>query len=458
MSKKLKIFVFIESDFVIRNFIRSHAFDNLIETHDVHYVMPDPGFKRFVVETPLDLFKAPIHRVSIPEYRSLFWKWLFLADQMKPTLNRSVYERRKTYARMIGWKAELMLTAASLPVLNTLFRAYVRKRMAEYPCKELTDLLDAEKPDMLVHPSTFDGCYINDVIAEGKKRSIPSVLIMNSWDNPSLKRSSSGIADWVLVWAEQTKRHTHQFMKVPLDRVIKLGAAQFDLYQRPPAMTRDEFCAEHNIDPKNKIVLYAGSSRQANEIDELKQLDQRIENGELSNVTILYRPHPWGGGGRGGKDIIKTEWKNVVIENSMLSYLQRLSDGDKTPDTADYNRTHVILSSIDALISPFSTIILEGALHGKPVMCLMTDETENIKIRKNLIHFEEIFALETVPTAYQENDLVEEIQSLVDKSNDPKFRKALLKDMEFFVEYSKKPYDIALTEFIEHIVSEPSAT
>ncbi|MCR4378632.1 MAG: CDP-glycerol glycerophosphotransferase family protein [Rhodospirillales bacterium] len=456
MKQKLKILIFIESDFVIRNFLKAGAFDNLIEKHDVRYVMPSPEYKRFTVATPPDVFKAPIHRVDIPEDRVLMWVWLFLADQMRLTFNKSLRKRRSMYVYAAGSKAALLFTLAQLPILKTLFKRYVQKRLAESPCTELTNILDQEQPDINIHPSTFDGCYISDLIIEGKRRSIPTVILMNSWDNPSLKRSMAGVPDWITVWGEQTKQHTHHFMKTPLDRIIKLGAAQFEVFRNPPRITREQFCMEHGIDLRNKIVLYAGSSRNTNELAELKILDERIARGEISNISIVYRPHPWGnGGGPGGAEIINVQWKNIVIENSMREYLTRLSKGDKTPDTADYKRTHDILSAIDVLISPFSTIILEGALHGKPVMCLMTSKSKSIEVRKDLIHFQEMFSLATISEAYQDDDLIECIRDLIAKSDDPEFKTTILNDMKFFVETPGEPYHIALTEVIENIANYP---
>lgn len=453
MKHRLKILIFIESDFVIRNFLKSGAFNNLIAEHDVTYVMPSPSYKRFVAPFEPEIFTAPIQRVDVPEDRVLMWKWLFLRDQLRPSFNKFLRERRKTYAYMIGYKAAFLFTLAHVPGLTPIFNRYIKKRLAANPCHELENLLEQERPDILIHPSTFDGCYIDDLVKEGRKRSIPTLLIMNSWDNPSLKRSMAGIPDWVSVWGEQTKQHTHRFMNIPLERIAKLGAAQFEVFRHPPRISREDFCREHNIDHNKTLVLYAGSSRNTNEMAELKLLDEAIDRDELGNITMIYRPHPWGnGGGPGGKDIIHTKWKNICIENSMKQYLLRLSNGDKTPDTADYRRTHDILCSIDALISPFSTIILEGALHGKPVMCLMTNETENIKYRKNLVHFEEMFSLDSILVAHESSELKIGILDLVAKANDLDFKSNLIKEMKFFVEQSDKPYDIALTEFIETVI------
>ena len=58
-----------------------------------------------------------------------------------------------------------------------------------------------------------------------------------------------------------------KFMGMPKEKVIKFGAAQFDLYKKPPRISRDEFCKTHNINTSAKILLYAGSSKGINEFN-----------------------------------------------------------------------------------------------------------------------------------------------------------------------------------------------
>ena len=54
---------------------------------------------------------------------------------------------------------------------------------------------------------------------------------MNSWDNPSTKRSIVGNPDWLFVWGDQTKNHAIKYMNISKDKVIKFGAPQVENYQ-----------------------------------------------------------------------------------------------------------------------------------------------------------------------------------------------------------------------------------
>ena len=148
--------------------------------------------------------------------------------------------------------------------------------------------------DVLVHPTVFEGYFINDFILVGRRLGIPTIAIMNSWDNPSSKRSVIGVPDWVLVWGPQTRAHAVKYMGVAPERAVSFGAAQFDVFGRPARITREQFCAEYGIDAHKRILLYAGSSKGADEFEHLRMIEDAIDRGDLSDVAIVYRPHPGG--------------------------------------------------------------------------------------------------------------------------------------------------------------------
>ena len=456
-STKLKILVFLESDIVIRHFVNSGALKTLCETHDVRFVFPPTGYQRIrSTLEQLDL-AAPFEQVEIPDTRRKLWHQRYLVDNLRWKPGADFRELRRTFRRIVKWKAAIQLSLYGIPGIHGLYMFKTAKDMQAYPAKDFADLIKREEPDLLVHPSTFDGYFINDFIDQGKKQNIPTVLIMNSWDNPSVKRATSGKADWVIVWGQQTMNHTERFMDIPKERIIKLGAAQFSVYQNPPRISRDDFCQEHQIDPQRKILLYAGSSKLTNEFEHLVALDEAAANGTIEDCTIVYRPHPWGMGGHNGARIVDHQWEHVVIEASMQEYMDKIKSGDKAPYMADYARTHDVLSSIDALVSPLSTIILEGALHGKPVMCYLPPEDKGTQswlgsVRK-MVHFEDMYNSPFISMATNEGELVNKAQQLLTLSDDEDYKRSLLEAMKFFVETPTPNYPTALVATLESLAA-----
>ena len=46
-------------------------------------------------------------------------------------------------------------------------------------------------------------------------------------------------------------------------------------------------------------------------------------NGNFGNSLILYRPHPWGGGGnQEDRKIFEEKWQHVQIEDTMKKYME----------------------------------------------------------------------------------------------------------------------------------------
>jgi hypothetical protein len=458
--KKLKIVCMLESDPEIRNFLLSRSLEPLFAQHDVTLLLPPNGYERVKFDVASLNLPIPIRHVSIPAKRFTLWRRRYIFDQMRPRLSLRWWRIWSTWLGAIGWKAGVIYGLANLPGVRTIVDRTYDRRLKAVPAEEFAATIRELKPDILIHPSTFGGYFINDMIAEGKAQGIPTMLLMNSWDNPGTKRATSGKADWVAVWGEQTKRHTEFFMGIPSERILKLGAAQFEAYRPAPRLTRAEFRAEHGIAEDMPILLYAGSSRGRKEALHLKWLNEAIENGTLPRVTVLYRPHPWGIARDQAQEILDAGWKHVRIENSMRTFIEDTAAGRKPAGflMAEYARTHDILSSVDMVISPLSTMIVEGALHGLPAMCFYAQEEEGKSLWtrgvKKLPHFEEIFTSPVVLVCRNYPEFLPKVATLIGRAGDPEFRERIVKEMRYFAEFHPVSYGAAVLEHLDRLFPE----
>jgi len=464
MMKKLKIVCLVESDPEIRNFLLSKALEPLFQIHDVTLLLPDRAYKRIQFDVDSLNLPIPIRRVSIPEKRRSLWRRSFHFSQMRFPRDREWFNLWLAWWGMIGWKAAVLYTLGNLPGIGWLIRRRYEAKLRACPASDFSAAIHELMPDIIIHPSTFAGYFINDVISEGKVQGIPTMLLMNSWDNPSTKRATSGKADWVAVWGEQTLRHTHFYMGIPKERIVCLGAAQFEAYRPSPRITPEEFRREYCLPPEKKILLYAGSSRGKDEAKHLGWLEAAIEQGRLGDVAVVYRPHPWGFGQQQALDIVSSGWKHIHVEQSMRAFIQVLAEG-KRPGSflmAEYARTHDVLSSVDMLLSPLSTIILEGALHGKPVMCFYPKEEEKgslwMKTLKNLAHFEDIFRAPSVVVCTDYEKFLPSVEELCRRAGDKEFCDHIAREMAFFAVFHEKSYGDALLEHLDRVFPATGAT
>lgn len=454
----MNVLVFIEVDVVVRHFLHSRAFDDLGKHHKLTFVFPELGNKR-MGDTDLSSLQAPGRMVRLPVHqeRRRLWKRLFQVSLFKPSFSAQAIAMRRLYGSALGWKASLQYALLGLPGIFHWFDRLTRFMIRRRPYVNLEALIDQEKPDVIIHPCVLEGSYLNDLIDVRQRRSIPLIVIMNSWDNPSTKRAMVGNPDWLLVWGEQTQWHAVEFAQMPLARTIKFGAAQFDVYRTPPRIERDAFCRLNGLDPARQILLYAGSSKGTDEIAHLSALDRAIEAGQLGATTVLYRPHPWGSGGRNGHLLLDNVWRNVRIESSMKNYLEKVRSGFSGKYLPDYRDTHDVLSCVDAVISPLSTIILEAALHEKPVMCFLPldDKSEHFRRDLELTHFHQMFDVPEIVVAKGEQNLIRQTQKLLQQVGDRACMSRLKNAMNFFVEPFDHAYSMRLRRFVEEVKTCP---
>lgn len=451
----MKILIFIEHDIMIRHFINSRVFVDLIKKHDVKFIFPEPESTRISCNiNTLELGTAYRH-LPIHQKRQETWGKLAVTDDLRWRPGRQFRAIRKLRRATNGLKGTITYSTLALPVIYQCFKWWAMQQIEKTPNTQLEDLLNEEKPDLILHPTVLAGVYINDLVDTTHKRGIPLALIMNSWDNPSSKKAMTGTPDWLLVWGEQTKRHAMEFMGMPEDKIVEFGAAQFDVYRGTPRLSREEFCKQYDIDPSVRILLYAGSSKETDEFQHLVEIDDAISNGKLGNTVTIYRPHPWGGGGQGGDRFLDHAWKNIRIEESMRAYLEQIRNGDTSMNLADYRHTHDVLSSIDALVSPLSTIIIEGALHGKPTLCFLPHEDKkasHFQMAAPLIHFDEMYQMPEFLVARGDEQLMPMLVQLLARTEDSESLDRLDQACEFFVRKFDKPYGERLVEFTESIL------
>lgn len=448
----MRALIVIDHDIVIRHFVQSGAFAELERKHEVAWVFPELGNKRVKTDTDALGLDNVLH-LKVDSQRHRLWSWLAHVYRLRWRPGKQWEIARRFTRGVIGPGHVRQFTLWSLPVVYQWFRWRTLRRLAAMPNTPMVELLDSYKPDVVLHPTPLEGPFLNDLMVECQKRGIPMVAIMNSWDNPSTKSMYAHKPDWLLVWARQTYEHAVRYLQMDPKRIVEFGAAQFDVYREPPRIDRATFCQRHGIDPARKILLYAGSSKGTHEFEHLKMLDEAVDSGYLRNVTILYRPHPWGGCGIDGHLIADHPWKHVKFEESSRLYVESVRDGGGAwiwlPDYAD---TRDLIHCIDALITPLSTMLIEASYHGVPVMCFLPEDEKDawhFQTCYELVHFQELYRMPEFMVTAGSKVMVERSKELLERSDDAAFC-ARLKDVtRNFIEIPDRPWGERLVEFLE---------
>lgn len=447
----MNILIFIDHDIMLRHFIDSEVFLPLANKFNVKIILPKKT-KRITKIINKDTAGMEVLYIPIDEKRQYCWRTLFLVNKLRFKIDPQGRLLQKVYKIGLSEKVKLLYAFLGMPIIYSLFKLCSLTYLKYKHNYAFEKLLEDNQPDILIHPSVLAGLFIDDLIFYGKKKNIKSLVIMNSWDNPSTKQSVTGKPDWLFVWGEQTFKHAKKFMGINAEKIKKFGAAQFDLFRNEADISREEFCEINNIDKSKKILLYAGSSKGSDEFEHLQFMNDLIESNYLENAIIVYRPHPWGGGGKNGHRIIDSNWNNIIIDTTMRDYLNSIKSDTGKMSYPDYRNTHNLLSSVDAVISPLSTIILEAAMHGKPVMCFLPDDKDlniHLELAKTLVHFDDMYNMEKVLVVHGKLELKNKLNLLVEQTCSDNFSKELKKSVEYFVEPYSASYGERLVEFIK---------
>lgn len=428
----MKIAVVLDHDIVIRHFLLSGVLEPLCKAHDVSFVFP-LNHRRVRLDLnalpyPLGRERTRIRRVAIDERRAFRQRRLYQATvlrNLKGGLEREML--RRLWRQMLGRRGYAETRALALPGAYQVFRAWSQWKIGEN--QSLADIL-LERPDMFLHPTVLEGLFVDDLARMGKQYKIKTVFVMNSWDNPSTKAMISEHPDRLIVWGEHSKQDAIRHMKTPPESIIKLGAAQYDVYRKPPKVSPQAWRAKLSISNNTRVLLYAGSNQGLNETEHLQILDEGIEKGRIKNTVVVYRPHPWRPYPKGEQDFASVPWKHVKMDPSLAdNYHRSRYEGRVMVELADYADTHSTLCAVDAVVSPLSSILLEAALHGKPVAAF----TRGMEIR----HFYWAF-FDKVPCWKIEEPerLVGACNRMLGQARDEWIAERLRKACEYFVEPS----------------------
>lgn len=461
MHKK-KALIFIDLDLTVRHFINSGAFSDIENTYDVTYVFHEDSTSEKKKHIYTNLDELSLKRVlvlDLPRSRAGKWDYLHIPALHRRTRGTPQHAPMNEILRHTHTpKLRAAFRFLSLPGIYELYRWLFVWNWKTYA--PILEIIDSEKPDVLIHPTIFQGMFVNDLILASQKMDVPLICLMNSWDNPSQKILVAGNPSKIVVWGEQGAKHAREIMKLPSDTIKICGAAQFSAYQSLREVDNTALRDEFSVPPDVPIVLYAGCSKGVWEGEHLRLLDAGIEEGRIPACHVIYRPHPWRGSLLPGEKTIKDMGlRHVSLDPSMAEYYRSITSGPVPGfQLADYNVTARLFSLVDAVISPLSTMILESALHGTPVMTVFTEEDDEkargatIGGMRKFVHFAEFFGVPGVRECWSSNTLPEDCAALLHDAKNPSIREHLKQHSKYFVSQTKEPYAHRILNVVNNVV------
>ena len=361
----------------VRNFVASGLVDMLAARgHRLTLVVPRP----LVEPTGADLARltgAP-DVVPVEPYTPQAW-WPRVREYMPRRWLRRRF-RIASYVERSSWstyghKLTSRQTSPAQRLEVALYRRLLRDgrsledagRALEWrlpPKRSATDIIRERRPDVLVNGTFIHDANDVELAKAARRAGVPILGVPVSWDTLTSKGGFLVRPDALAVWGDDTRRHAVEYHGFTPDQVHVTGPPHFDIYGPTwPAESRERFLARHGIDPRKRVLLFAGTTVTywADEPAQVRALSRLIEKGELADCVIWYRPHPRRSYAHMAEFL---GLPGVHVDGSLLAS-KRAGVGFSTAreDLAHYRG---LIDACDGVIAAFSTMIIEAALMGKP--------------------------------------------------------------------------------------------
>ncbi len=419
-----RILAFIENDMYVRNFITSGAFDLLFQ---------EEGFALAVSNLISTLRESvPANRVigmyqRSEKNRMVTWNYnkLSMFALRKKSRTFEIKVEKELFGKYHTQDQLVFLPQGRdlIPFINAMgtysekyslidhpeYFSLLRQSLLQQfePNASVERLIAYFKAGIVLFPVTGVESTGTELVFLSKKYGFKTYFLINGWDNLSSKGAFPLLPDFMGLWGPQSQNDACQIHGMRPHQCILLGCSRYEVYF-------DSTMSNELLFP-HKYILFAGATIPNDEITPLKIMDEVLEDLQIHDIQVVYRPHPWRDK-RNCYDLFeKDQYKHTIMDPQVEDdYYQNKRDNKESPSVLHFPELKYYPSLVNHsqfIVSPMSSMILEAGLFDVPALVLAHDDGYHA-IPGNLIsqfcHFE---GCQQVPGWFFANRLPE-IQSL----------------------------------------------
>lgn len=249
----------------------------------------------------------------------------------------------------------------------------------------------------------------NAAIEYCRKRNIPTICVLESWDILTNRGSLYSFPDALLVWNELIGEQAVRYHQFPAERIRATGIPSFDIYARPESYPGEaEWRQDNGLPPTGPVITYSLSSMHIYEAEDvvIQSLIDARKRGELpADASILVRFHP------SAVDDVVARYRameGVVLQFPSKTFAHR--QNDETAGTSMMMLAATMRYSA-VVINVFSTLCLEAVCCDTPVVVVNYDPKSlpplrSVKRYLKFLHIKELLDFDAVDVANSTADLV----------------------------------------------------
>ena len=327
-----------------RDLMNARVLETLNEQFNVYWFVQDFNDKvGFFTETN-------IYRLKSSSFRQLIWSFLF-------ELENYLYNNEKVVSRQSF--PFLGMGSKQIAILKFIIRWHL-VRLMRFVLKTILRITVPKSPDFLKSAElvicfgSSKDFFFDDIVRMAKRFDKRVMMVSLNWDNATSKPYVEK-PDLVLTWGNQTARLSTKLHGIDSQPI---GTPRFESYKHMDIFNKAESRTKLGLTGDFYYILFEGVGFPFPEIEVLNQLSEYLEQTNKSNFRILYRPHPYGWKRQKQKE--SDLFRKYVIIDPTLSLFEE-------NDLVQYR---YLFAACNAFISAYSTMLVEAALHGLPILAI----------------------------------------------------------------------------------------
>lgn len=246
-----------------------------------------------------------------------------------------------------------------------------------YAPRLYADLFGRYQPELVVG-STPGWRLDRYLLREASARGVVTASVVVGWDNPSSYSLPGAAVDRIACWSQLQRQELELGSDWPSERVEVGGIPSYDGYFLGSwARPRSEYFALHGLDLERRLIAYACSFVSfAPNLPNVEALVRLVTEGRLASPSqLLIRLHPnhfldvhlF----RAERERIRELARRVpnvhVVDPVPLGGELGYYSGEDMPEKAS------MMAHADVFVTVYSTMVVEAAIHDRPVVSLCLD-------------------------------------------------------------------------------------
>jgi hypothetical protein len=373
--------VVIGDDLYVRSFVRSGAFRHL--GSETAYI----ASSHLANLAELEQLEGFVQQIDDPPERMDTYGWI------RAILMTAYRARSRTMRIKVSQIEPRMRRRLKLYALPGIRQHLLRRNLRRLgPNRQLEAVIARLEPDILISPTNGADALTLDSLAAARRAGIPSLALINGWDNLASKATFVTPPDFIGVWGRQSVEHAERIHRIPPHRALAVGVPTFEGHF--------SFDADATPSPYPfPYALFAGSALPFDELSALRILDQTLSETD-GPLKIVYRPHPWRQPRSGPDRFVEGEFDRVVLDEQVRDVYASASDRRSTiepreflPELAYYPS---LIGHARLVVTPLSTMLVEAAILNRPVLAIAYDDGVHEVPPSKVFEFDHFDGIEAV--------------------------------------------------------------